>query len=142
MVNTDSHDKPGTHWVCLYVVPPVVEYFDSYGVKPFLPEILNFTDRPQSRAVWNPFDYQALNTTVCGQYSVYYLLQRHKRKKTVQEWMLPFPPSSPMHQDCYIARWFLEKFHPLLITTDKGVNVSIATLHTYNGETQGISVQL
>ena len=85
MVNTDPHDKPGTHWVCLYVVPPVVESFDSYGMKPFLPEILNFIDRHQSRAEWNPFDYQALNTTVCGQYCVYYLWQRHKRKKTVQE---------------------------------------------------------
>ena len=27
VVNTDPHDKPGTHWVCMYVVPPVVEYF-------------------------------------------------------------------------------------------------------------------
>ena len=70
VVNTDPHDQPGTHWVCVYVVPPVVEYFDSYGLKPFLPEILNFIDRQQSTPVWNPFDYQALNTTVCGQYCV------------------------------------------------------------------------
>ena len=112
VINTDKHDQPGTHWVCVYVVPPVVEYFDSYGFRHFLPEILDFIERHQSTPVWNPFDYQSLNTTVCGQYCVYYLLQRHKRKKTVQEWMLPFPPSTPMHQDCYIARWFLEKFHP------------------------------
>ena len=26
VVKTDTHYKPGTHWVCLYVVPPVVEY--------------------------------------------------------------------------------------------------------------------
>ena len=81
MVNTDPHDKPGTLWVCLYVVPPVVEYFNSYGLKPFLPEILNFIDRHQCTTVWNPFDYQALNTTVCGKSCMYYLLQRHKRKK-------------------------------------------------------------
>ena len=103
---------PGTHLVCLYVVAPIVEYFDSYVLKPFLPEMLNFIDLHQSRPVWNPFDYQALNTTVCGQYCVYSLLQRLKRKKTVQEWMLPFPPSPPLHQDCYIARWFLKKCHP------------------------------
>ena len=66
VVNTHPHHKLiGTHWVCLYVVPPVVEYFDSYGMKPFLPEILNFIDRNQFRAVLNPFDYQALNTNVC-----------------------------------------------------------------------------
>ena len=29
LVNTDPHDKPGTHWMCMYMVPPVVEYFDS-----------------------------------------------------------------------------------------------------------------
>ena len=98
VVNTDPHDKPGTHWVCLYATPPVVEYFDSYGMKPYLPEISNVIHHHQSQPVWNPFDYQALNTTVCGQYCVYYLLQRHKRKKTVQEWMLPFPPSVPLHQ--------------------------------------------
>ena len=23
VVNTDPHDRPGTHWVCLYVTPPV-----------------------------------------------------------------------------------------------------------------------
>ena len=44
VINTDPHDQPGTHWVCMYVVPPVVEYFDSYGLKPFLPEILNLID--------------------------------------------------------------------------------------------------
>ena len=79
VVNTDN--RPGTHWVCLYVTPPVVQYFDSYGLKPFLPEILNFIDRNQAQPIWNPFDYQALNTTECGQYCVYYLLQRHTRKK-------------------------------------------------------------
>ena len=59
VVNTDPHDQPGTHWVCLYVTPPVVEYFDSYGIRPFFPEILNFIDRKESQPIWNPFDYQA-----------------------------------------------------------------------------------
>jgi hypothetical protein len=36
MINTDPHDKPGGHWVCLYVTSPVVEYFDSYGLPPFI----------------------------------------------------------------------------------------------------------
>ena len=51
VVNTDPRDKFGTHWVCMYVAPPIVEYFDSYGLKPFLPEILNFIERHQSRPV-------------------------------------------------------------------------------------------
>ena len=35
VVNTDPHDRPETHWVCLYGTPPLVEYFDYYGMKPF-----------------------------------------------------------------------------------------------------------
>jgi hypothetical protein len=34
VINTDPHDKPGAHWVCLYVTSPVVEYFDSYRLPP------------------------------------------------------------------------------------------------------------
>ena len=95
VVNTDPHDRPGTHWVCLYVTPRIVEYFESYGLKPFLPEILNFIDRHQLQPVWNPFDYQALNTTVFGQYCVYYLLQRHKRKKNYKNGCCLFHPLLP-----------------------------------------------
>jgi hypothetical protein len=36
VINTDPHDKPGAHWVCLYVTNAVVEYFDSYGLPPFI----------------------------------------------------------------------------------------------------------
>ena len=107
VVNTDPHDRPGTHWVCLYVTPPVVEYFDSYGLKPFLQEILNFFDRNQAQPIWNPFDYHRVRTILC----VLFITKTYE-KKTVQDWMLPFPPSTPLHQDCYIARWFLERFRP------------------------------
>jgi hypothetical protein len=34
VINTEPHDKPGAHWVCLYVTSPVVEYFNSYGLTP------------------------------------------------------------------------------------------------------------
>jgi hypothetical protein len=34
VINTDPHDQPGAHWVCVYLNTPVVEYFDSYGLPP------------------------------------------------------------------------------------------------------------
>ena len=49
VINTDPHDKPGAHWVCVYSVPPVVEYFDSYGMKPYFPEILHRASASSSR---------------------------------------------------------------------------------------------
>lgn len=30
VINTYPHDKPGTHWVCLYLDEDTAEYFDSY----------------------------------------------------------------------------------------------------------------
>lgn len=35
VVNTDPHDRPGMHWVCLYLNTPIIEYFDSYGLPPY-----------------------------------------------------------------------------------------------------------
>ena len=111
VVNTDPHDRPGKHWVCLYVNSPFVEYFDSYGMPPLHREIVRFMAEHATREMSNPYRYQDWNTSVCGQYCVYYLLQRHKRKKTVREWLLPFPETTPAHRDRYVARWFDQTFH-------------------------------
>ena len=81
------------------------------------------------------FEYHRVRTILC----VLFITKTYE-KKTVKDWMLPFPPSSPLHQDCYIARWFLERFRPPLhIITDKRVNVSMTTLRIYNWGRQGIS---
>jgi hypothetical protein len=34
VINTDPHEQPDTHWVCVYLNSPVLEYFDSYGPPP------------------------------------------------------------------------------------------------------------
>lgn len=39
-------------------------------------------------------------------------MQRYRRKKTVDDWMLPFhPETTPLHQDRYVARWFWQTFY-------------------------------
>jgi len=40
--NTDPHDKPGAHWVAMYVDGDVGEYFDSYGLPPINSNFVNF----------------------------------------------------------------------------------------------------
>jgi hypothetical protein len=32
VINTDPHNQPGAHRVCVYLDSPFVEYFDSYGL--------------------------------------------------------------------------------------------------------------
>ena len=83
VVKTDHHDRLGKHLVCLYVNSPLVDYFDSYGMPPLHREIVQFMEQHATREMSNPCRYQDWNTSVCGQYCVYYLLQRQKRKKTV-----------------------------------------------------------
>jgi hypothetical protein len=80
VVNTDPHDKPGAHWVCLYMTSSIVEYFDSYGLPPLHRDIQDFIDR-HGEGIHNPHVYQDLNTDVCDQYCVYYLHQRLRGKK-------------------------------------------------------------
>ena len=108
VVNTDPHDQPGAHWVCLYVTSPVVEYFDSYGLPPLHRDIQDFIRR-HGEGIHNPHVYQDLNTDVCGQYCVYYLHQRHKGGKTVRDWILPWKGTS-LQRDRYVQDWFKETF--------------------------------
>ena len=82
VINTDPHDQPGAHWVCVYLNSPVVEYFDSYGLPPMHRDIQDFIAR-HGKPMHNPHVYQDLETDVCGQYCVYYLHQRHRSGKTV-----------------------------------------------------------
>lgn len=73
IANTQKHNEPGEHWVCLYFpAQDLPEYFDSYG---FLPqrefkEILGNSYR-LSRGF---FQYPLSST--CGQYCIFYILQR------------------------------------------------------------------
>lgn len=47
IINSDSHDRPGTQWLAVYfnTKDRSAYYFDSYGLYPFVPSILNFVRR-------------------------------------------------------------------------------------------------
>ena len=73
VVNTAPHTHPGLHWIALFVVNDVIEYFDSYGGDP-LPRLRRWGKN--KGWVSNPIPLQSPLTSVCGQYSLYYLLHR------------------------------------------------------------------
>ena len=75
MANTDPHDQPGTHWVAMYFRSPrESELFDNYGFPPqtynmdsyILREVTYYNHKPS----------QGLNSNVCGDYCLLYLIQR------------------------------------------------------------------
>lgn len=69
IVNTDPKDRHGRHWLAFYCESKdTVEFFDSYGHSP---EYFDFT-----ADVYNNKRLQSSTSNVCGQYCLYYLLNR------------------------------------------------------------------
>jgi len=73
--NTEPHDKPGEHWIVMYIDARQGEYFDSYG------------EMPQRRFKiymekfcwsWLPNDkkLQSIISFYCGHYCIFYCLYK------------------------------------------------------------------
>ena len=75
IVNTDPHDKPGRHWLGLWVDRPTCQVFDSYGLP------LRVYDDPDLQLWLSQFPtvlrsdktLQTLDSMACGHYALQYL---------------------------------------------------------------------
>lgn len=75
IVNTDPSSKPGTHWQAMFIDKDRRgEFFDSYGMAPFVQHHINFLKKMCKSYKYNHVDLQAIDSSVCGQYCVMYLL--------------------------------------------------------------------
>ena len=75
VANTDPISLPGTHWVAFYLDSRThLEFFDSYGNSP---DLYNFPTPPKlTSIICNDYPFQKIQTSVCGQYCIFYLHQR------------------------------------------------------------------
>ena len=73
--NTHDSDRPGEHWVAMYV-DEIGVYFDPYGQKPQHTEFTNFMNEHCSQWPSNDHNLQSPISTVCGQYCVACLMFR------------------------------------------------------------------
>jgi len=81
IVNLDKMNENGSHWISIYFDKNRRgEYFDSYGLPPLFPEIISFLDQNSILWTYNCKRLQSTNTLVCGQYCIYYILNRMKQK--------------------------------------------------------------
>jgi len=72
--NTDKHDRPGKHWIVLYI-NHVGEYFDSLGQE--IPRTFElYLNRNCNSFVYNNRQLQSSVSQFCGHYAVYYCLMR------------------------------------------------------------------
>ena len=78
-VNFNTHDQPGSHWVCYYRNKDQRIYFDSYGqitpveVQRYLKTGIEFDRRGKEVIQRNTDIVQAQNTVVCGHLCLYVL---------------------------------------------------------------------
>ena len=73
--NTDPHDRPGEHWVALYLRIHQGEYFDSYEREPPL-IFRRYLDKHYSRWIMNDKKLQSVLTRFCGHYCIFYCLYK------------------------------------------------------------------
>lgn len=74
VANTDGSNKPGQHWIAMYVDRDGRGwYFDSYGLPPIIPQHLSGLRRNCKFFRCNTKQLQDANSTVCGQYCVVFL---------------------------------------------------------------------
>lgn len=80
--NTDPHDKPGQHWVAIFIdnINESIEYFDSLGNKPnknmtlFLKNFKNYKFKMNTKIL------QKGNSNECGLFSLNFIIEKLKGK--------------------------------------------------------------
>ena len=85
IVNLDSCQQPGSHWIALIIRKKTLEIFDSFGFNihkwpRVLPsKLFNFLHRfALRRRVFISRDIQSVTSTLCGFYCIYFLYNRLK----------------------------------------------------------------
>ena len=94
VANTQGSRFPGDHWVAFFFDKHgPAEYFDSYGLKPYVKSHLDFIQRNSLQWVYNAQELQALGSTVCGQYCVIFLMSR-ARGCSMHDFISDFSPQN------------------------------------------------
>lgn len=74
--NTDPHDKPGKHWIAIYIENSSYgEYFDSFG-RPPEPPFERFLNQHCARWIFNDIQLQSIISQFCGHYCIFYCMHR------------------------------------------------------------------
>lgn len=75
IMNTDPENKPGQHWVAIYINENEFgTYFDSYGYAPLNREFEIFLNNYCKSWTFNPIMLQGFNSYTCGEFCVLFVL--------------------------------------------------------------------
>ncbi|EGG18909.1 hypothetical protein DFA_02648 [Cavenderia fasciculata] len=86
-MNLDPHNKPGSHWIAVYIdadKDKSVEYYDSFGQEPtddFMKQLKDLIDEINPdyylKFKLNKVIDQSSNSTTCGYHAIKFLLNRY-----------------------------------------------------------------
>ena len=79
ILNTDPSNKPGTHWIAMFLATDGKgEFWDSYGKAPgfYSQAFTRFLEEHCKAYTWNKKVLQAYTSDVCGQYTLFFALHR------------------------------------------------------------------
>ena len=106
IANLDRSEDTGSHWVALFFPNDgLAEYMDSYGFAPSTPfrEILGSTFRCNKTFLQSPF------SAVCGQYCLYFLMQRN-RLSSMNSVLSVFKDDDQFYNDVLVNRYIERHF--------------------------------
>lgn len=105
IVNVDTHNEPGSHWISIFVEKNRCQVFDSYGLpikwykpSPFVTWVFTHYEDVSS----NKGQLQGTDSNTCGHYALFYLFAR-AREKTLEAFLAPFKNRQYVDNDHYIG---------------------------------------
>jgi len=106
IVNADPHTKGGSYWLAVHFQPKssYACYFDSYGIVPFVPDIVDFVQR--NSTIWdrNKRQLQSLRSDVCGKYCCLFALYMD-RGYTPQQFVALFGTPTDRQVETFTAEF-------------------------------------
>ena len=113
IANTDPNNKPGQHWVAMFLEEDKEEFFDSYGLPPnfYTDHFTKFLASHPGDTERNVGTLQALNSDVCGYYCIFYLFHRSRDqdfKSIVKRFSLDNPKANDRRVVQFAKRVFVQ----------------------------------
>ena len=95
IINTDTHNLPGTHWVAILSRDNEAYFFDPFGFQP-IPEIASWLNRHFKKWTFNKRQVQPTTSDYCGYFCLYFLYAatrvphlKHSDFDTIFEYAFP-----------------------------------------------------
>ena len=111
IVNTDSHDQPGQHWIALWTQNDGCQIMDSYA----LPletyqskHLIQWINKHWSVMERNNQSLQAINSATCGHYALKFLVER-SQGRSFRQFLDQFKLHDYVYNDTLVARWLQKK---------------------------------